>query len=163
MPGYTIRTMAERCGMTAHTLRYYERVGLIEAVERAHNGHRRYTEADEGWIKFLQSLRATHMPIREIQRFAALRESGVAGVYEQRKILDEHRKALEEQITSLKEALVLLTAHIGSMATEIQILNPSAAPSSQRASQEVYVRQGKLLDVEARRRNGFTSRTKETI
>ena len=52
--GFTIRSMAERCGMTAHTLRYYERVGLIQPVGRARNGHRRYSEADAAWLNSIQ-------------------------------------------------------------------------------------------------------------
>ena len=76
--GYTIRSMAERCGMTAHTLRYYERVGLIQPVGRARNGHRRYSEADEAWLNFLHCMRATNMSIREMQRYAELREKGDA-------------------------------------------------------------------------------------
>jgi len=76
--GFTIRTMAERCGMTAHTLRYYERVGLIQPVGRARNGHRRYSEADAAWLHFLHCMRATSMPIREMQRYAAMRALGQA-------------------------------------------------------------------------------------
>ena len=51
--GYSIRIMASRCGMTPHTLRYYERVGLIQPVWRSRNGHRRYSAQDEEWLKFL--------------------------------------------------------------------------------------------------------------
>ena len=58
--------------MTAHTLRYYERVGLIQPVGRARNGHRRYSEADEAWLNFLHCMRAANMPIRDMQRYAEL-------------------------------------------------------------------------------------------
>ena len=110
--GYSVSAMAARCNMTAHTLRYYERVKLIEPVERGNNGHRRYSDADESWLKLLQFLRTTHMPIRKIQRYAALRADRTNGSHEQRKILEEHQSTLEGQITKLKEALALLTAHI---------------------------------------------------
>jgi DNA-binding transcriptional MerR regulator len=109
--GYTIRTIAARCGMTAHTLRYYERVGLIQAG-RGRNGHRRYSEQDEAWLRFLKSMRATHMPIREMLRYAALREAADDRAYERRKILEEHRMALEEQIATLQDAHALLTHNI---------------------------------------------------
>jgi DNA-binding transcriptional MerR regulator len=110
--GYSIGAMAARCHMTAHTLRYYERVKLIEPVERGHNGHRRYSDADESWLKLLQFLRTTHMPIRKIQRYAALRADRINRSHEQRKILEEHQATLESQIAKLKEALALLAAHI---------------------------------------------------
>jgi DNA-binding transcriptional MerR regulator len=110
--GYTIRKIAARCGMTAHTLRYYERVGLIQPVGRERNGHRRYSDQDEAWLRFLKSMRATNMPIREMLRYAALRESADNRAYEQRRILEEHRNALEEQIANLQTAHALLTHSI---------------------------------------------------
>ncbi|MFZ0746144.1 MAG: MerR family transcriptional regulator [Terracidiphilus sp.] len=110
--GYTIRSMAERCGMTAHTLRYYERVGLIQPVGRAHNGHRRYSEADEAWIHFLHCMRATNMPIREMQRYAELRELGDSTSLDRRKILEDHQAAIAAQIVELQQAHALLTHKI---------------------------------------------------
>ncbi|HSZ15847.1 MAG TPA: MerR family transcriptional regulator [Terracidiphilus sp.] len=110
--GYTIRSMAERCGMTAHTLRYYERVGLIQPVGRARNGHRRYSEADEAWLHFLHCMRATSMPIREMQRYAELREQGDATSLERRKILEDHQAGIAAQIVQLQQAHALLTHKI---------------------------------------------------
>ncbi len=110
--GYTIRSMAERCGMTAHTLRYYERVGLIQPVGRARNGHRRYSEADEAWLHFLHCMRATSMPIREMQRYAELREQGDATSLQRRKILEDHQAGIAAQIVELQQAHALLTHKI---------------------------------------------------
>jgi len=98
--------------MTAHTLRYYERVGLIQPVNRARNGHRRYSDADEAWIHFLHCMRATSMPIREMQRYAELRELGDATSLERRKILEDHQAAIAEQIAELQQAHALLTHKI---------------------------------------------------
>lgn len=106
--GFNIRTMAEQCGMTAHTLRYYERVGLIQAVNRARNGHRRYSEADAAWLHFLHCMRATNMPIRELQRYAELRELGDATSEERRKILEDHEAAIASQIVELQRAHALI-------------------------------------------------------
>src|SRR6516165_12198906 len=103
-PGYTIRNMAERCGMTAHTLRYYERVGLIQPVGRARNGHRRYSEADAAWLHFLHCMRATNMPIREMQRYAALRDLGNSTIEQRRQLLEEHQAQIAEQINALQTA-----------------------------------------------------------
>ncbi len=98
--------------MTAHTLRYYERVGLIQPVGRAHNGHRRYSEADEAWIHFLHCMRATNMPIREMQRYAELRELGDSTSLDRRKILEDHQAAIAAQIVELQQAHALLTHKI---------------------------------------------------
>lgn len=128
--GYTIRTMAERCGMTAHTLRYYERVGLIQPVGRARNGHRRYSDADEAWLHFLHCMRATNMPIREMQRYAALRERGSDTSLERRKILEDHQAAIAAQIAALQKAHALLTHKIANYRKiEDRIRIPSPVPA----------------------------------
>lgn len=98
--------------MTAHTLRYYERVGLIQPVGRARNGHRRYSEADAAWLEFLHCMRATNMPIREMQRYAELREQGDATSLERRKLLEDHQAAIAEKIEALQKAHALLTHKI---------------------------------------------------
>jgi DNA-binding transcriptional MerR regulator len=98
--------------MTAHTLRYYERVGLIQPVGRARNGHRRYSEADEAWLHFLHCMRAANMPIRDMQRYADLREKGDATSLERRKLLEDHQATIEAQIAELQKAHDLLTYKI---------------------------------------------------
>ncbi len=126
--GYTIRSMAERCGMTAHTLRYYERVGLIQPVGRARNGHRRYSDADEAWIHFLHCMRATSMPIREMQRYAELRELGDATSERRRKILEDHQAGIAAQIVELQQAHALLThkiANYKAIEQRIRIVSPA--------------------------------------
>jgi DNA-binding transcriptional MerR regulator len=112
--GFTIRTMAERCRMTAHTLRYYERVGLIQPVGRARNGHRRYSEADAAWLHFLHCMRATDMPIREMQRYAAMRAMGQATHEQRRQLLEDHQAIIAAKIAALERAHALLTNKIAS-------------------------------------------------
>lgn len=121
--------MAERCGMTAHTLRYYERVGLIQPVGRARNGHRRYSDEDEAWLNFLHCMRATNMPIREMQRYAVLRERGDDTSLERRTILEEHRTAIGAQIEALEKAHALLTHKIENyriLEERIRVRRPAA-------------------------------------
>lgn len=158
--GYTIRTMAARCSVTVYTLRYYERVGLIQAVKRGGNGHRRYSDTDEAWVKFLHSLRATQMPIREMRRYTALRPNGVDGVREQRKILEEHRTRLEHQIAKLSKAIAVLAAHFELLQAEEQSTSPYASPLSRKEEQNPYVSHGgKLLDSETGRLSIFAAET----
>ena len=116
--------------MTAHTLRYYERVGLIQPVGRARNGHRRYSEADEAWLHFLHCMRATSMPIREMQRYAELRELGDATSLDRRKILEDHQAGIAEQIVELQRAHALLTHKIANykmIEERIRVTNPVLA------------------------------------
>ena len=75
--GFSIAQAAQRCGLTTHTLRYYEREGLLlTSIGRATTGHRRYTEPDLEWITLITRLRATGMPIRDIRTYAALCRQG---------------------------------------------------------------------------------------
>jgi DNA-binding transcriptional MerR regulator len=87
----SISQAAEASGLSAHTLRYYERTGLLEPVGRDESGHRRYREADLQQITFLTKLRATGMPIREVRRYAELMKAGEATNEERLALLEAHR------------------------------------------------------------------------
>jgi DNA-binding transcriptional MerR regulator len=127
----TIQSMAERCGLTAHTLRYYERVGLIQPIHRAENGHRRYSAEDEAWIGFLNRLRATGMPIRKMQRYAELRLKGDSTAAERRQILEEHRSSIEEKIHALQDCHALLSYKIVNYHEIEEKLNGQTCPIMQ--------------------------------
>jgi len=79
--GRTLRVqapVAALSGLSAHTLRYYEPIALLDPVARVHGGQRRYDADDLAWLAFLQRLRPTGMPIRDMHRFAELRRRGEA-------------------------------------------------------------------------------------
>ena len=73
---YTIKEAAVETGVTAHTLRYYERIGLLEPIGRESNGRRSFGEADIYSVRFLTMLRATGMPIRDMLVFMRLTRIG---------------------------------------------------------------------------------------
>src|SRR5689334_15886809 len=75
---FSIQQVAEQTGLSVDTLRYYERIGLIEPVRRAENGHRRYGQHDIAWLQLLIRLRETGMPLAQMSRFAQLRRQGAA-------------------------------------------------------------------------------------
>ena len=89
--GLSIAEAAEASGLSLHTLRYYERTGLLEPVRRNGSGHRRYRAADLERITFLTRLRATGMPIREVRRYAELMKAGEATNEERLALLEAHR------------------------------------------------------------------------
>lgn len=72
---YSIGEFSKLTGLKIHTLRYYELVSLI-TPERNSSNRRRYSEKDIAWIVFIKRLKDTSMPIKEIQRYAALRAAG---------------------------------------------------------------------------------------
>jgi DNA-binding transcriptional MerR regulator len=101
----TIADAARVTGVSAHTLRYYERVGLIDGVGRAGSGHRRYGDADLAWIDVLQCLRATGMPIRRIRRYAELVRAGEGNEAERLALLEEHREAVMAHLAEVRTHL----------------------------------------------------------
>lgn len=104
----TIKEVAALTGLSGHTLRYYERVGLLGPIGRTQNGHRRYSEQDIAWIEFLDRLRSTGMPIRKMQRFAELRRGGEATVPERRTLLEGHRSEVRERVAKLERDLAAI-------------------------------------------------------
>ncbi len=94
--------------MSAYTLRYYEKAGLIDGVERAGSGHRRYGDEDLAWIEVLQCLRATGMPIRGIRRYAELVRAGDGNETERLTLLEEHRDAVRTQLAQVREHLAFI-------------------------------------------------------
>jgi len=88
----SVAEASEASGLSAHTLRYYERAGLLEPVSRNGSGHRRYDAADLERINFLTKLRGTGMPIREVRRYAALMRAGEDTNEERLALLEAHRE-----------------------------------------------------------------------
>jgi DNA-binding transcriptional MerR regulator len=112
MTGYTIDQAAERMGISKHTLRYYEREGLLAPVEKAPNGHRRYTDDDLGWVRTLQLLRGTGMPIREMRDFVELTRAGDHTVADRVGVLRRYREELRERMTADVERMDFLNRKI---------------------------------------------------
>ena len=105
-PLLTIAEVAEQTGLTAHTLRYYERAGLLLEVGRdASSGHRRYSERDIEWITLCTRLRATGMPIRRIREYADLVRAGEGNEEERLGILEAHRQDVLDNMRELETSL----------------------------------------------------------
>lgn len=99
----TIAELAAKSGLSAHTLRYYERAGLVPMVGRdPSSGHRRYGPGHVGWIAFLRNLRAAGMPVREMRAYVRLVAKGDATWPERRAILKRHRAVVDDTIRTLQ-------------------------------------------------------------
>jgi DNA-binding transcriptional MerR regulator len=108
----TIADASRATGVSAYTLRYYERVGLIDGVGRAASGHRRYNDEDLRWIEVLQRLRATGMPIRRIRRYAELVRAGDGNETERLALLKEHRDAVKSRLAEVRTHLAFIERKI---------------------------------------------------
>lgn len=109
---YTIQQMAEQTGLSIHTLRYYDSLGITPSVERSTSGYRVYTEDDVRALLFIKRLRDTGMPLREIQRYVELYLQGDATIQARRDLLEQHRRQLETSIGEMQEHIQAVTAKI---------------------------------------------------
>jgi DNA-binding transcriptional MerR regulator len=107
--GLSIADAARRTGVSVHTLRYYERAGLVvTTVDRNAAGRRRYQQLDLDWIKVCTRLRATGMPIRTIRRYAQLVSAGRGNEQDRLALLEDHRAEVLAKIAELHENLELI-------------------------------------------------------
>lgn len=101
----TISEAAEAAGMSVHTLRYYERAGLMPRVQRNGSGHRRYYRGDVDWLILVTKLRSTGMPIRRIREYAAMVRAGDGNEAERLELLERHREEILARISELQSNL----------------------------------------------------------
>ena len=93
---------AEQSGFSLDTLRYYERIGLLDGIDRAPSGHRRFDGEDLEWLGVLRCLRDTGMPIAQMRRYAELARGGQATLAERMRLLTEHDVRVGERIPCCK-------------------------------------------------------------
>jgi DNA-binding transcriptional MerR regulator len=104
----TVAEAARAAGVSAHTLRYYERAGLLPPVERNGSGHRRFTAEDVEWVIMCTRLRATGMPIRRIRDYATLVHEGEGNEDARLALLEGHRTQVLERLAEVERHLELI-------------------------------------------------------
>jgi DNA-binding transcriptional MerR regulator len=108
-PSLAISDVAEATGLSTHTLRYYERAGLmLVPIDRASSSHRRYTDADVGWVRFLTKLRSTGLPIARVREYVDLARRGESTVDARLELLLTHRIAVIAQLAEMTESLAAI-------------------------------------------------------
>lgn len=108
----TIKDASQVTGVSADTLRYYERIGLIPAVPRSAGGIRDYDEASIRWINFIKCMRGAGLPIEALIEYVALCKEGDKTEASRKAILVEQRDILQQRIESLQKTLVKLNYKI---------------------------------------------------
>ena len=107
--GVTIAEAARRTGVSVHTLRYYERAGLvISPIDRTHGGRRRYQRSDIKWIVICTKMRALGMPIKTIRVYAELVAAGPGNETERLALLEAHRAEVRARLAEMQEHLKLI-------------------------------------------------------
>ena len=98
---YTIGDAAAELGMPASTIRFYEKNGLIPNQQRSSDGRRLFDEDDMEWMRFVERLKVSGMPIKEIREYIQLYIAGDSTIEERRRIVYERRAAIDAQIEEL--------------------------------------------------------------
>ncbi|MFF6956425.1 MerR family transcriptional regulator [Streptomyces sp. NPDC008317] len=113
---YTISEVAAFTGLSAHTLRWYERIGLMPHVDRSHTGQRRFTNRDLDWLAFVGKLRLTGMPVADMVRYAELVRSGDHTFPDRQALLESTRLDVLQRIAELQDTLTVLDFKISTYA-----------------------------------------------
>ncbi len=111
--GYTVQQAAAMTGLSEHTLRYYERIGLMQRIERhGSSGHRRYSAADIARLDVFACLRAAGMPIEQMRTYSDLLAKGATAAKEQQALFEGHRKVLEAERETLQRNIDFVSLKI---------------------------------------------------
>ncbi len=105
----SISDAAQRTGLSTHTLRYYERAGLmLDPVDRASSTHRRYSQSDINWVTFLTKLRSTSMPIARVREYVDLCRRGEDTIADRLELLLTHRIVVANQLDEMRKSLAAI-------------------------------------------------------
>ena len=110
---YTIREVCEKTGLSAHTLRYYEKEKLLPDVGRSAGGFRRYTDEDLEALSLICCLKNTGMPLQDIARFMELARKGDHTLRERCELLEKHRENVVLRLEEMQRYLEKVTRKLG--------------------------------------------------
>ncbi len=117
---YSIKEVSEITGLSAHTLRYYEREGLLSGVERTSGGYRQYTDSDLEALWLICCLKNTGMSLQEIARFVNLAREGDCTLRDRVELLREHQKSVIARIKEMQEYLDKVTWKLSFYSEKLQ-------------------------------------------
>lgn len=109
---FTIKQISEKTKLTEHTIRYYDREGLIPLITRTKSGIRQFSEDDLEWINLICCLRNSGMPLQEIKEFMQLCLKGKDSLEERRELLIRHRTRIQEKMANLDNSLNIVNYKI---------------------------------------------------
>ncbi|WP_019639315.1 MerR family transcriptional regulator [Paenibacillus fonticola] len=117
---YSIKQVSEKTNLPSHTLRYYEKEGLLPFVKRSEGGIRRFTDDDLEWLGLICCLKETGMPIKQIKEFVDLSVQGGGTLRQRCKILIEHKKNVENEIQIMQQHLQKVTTKINHFSAQYE-------------------------------------------
>ncbi|MFF2089221.1 MerR family transcriptional regulator [Paenibacillus sp. NPDC058174] len=108
----SIGEAAERLGCPAHTIRYYEKEGLLPFIQRDEQGNRFFVQSDLDWIRLLTCFRATGMKVVDLKKIVDLALEGDETIPQRKAILREHQKELQKKQIELDQAFAAINYKI---------------------------------------------------
>ena len=105
---YTVWEMARFLNVSASTLRYYDKEGLLPFVERSNSGIRMFSDKDYEWLKIIECLKKSGLSIKEIRSYIDMTKRGDDSLEERLQLFEERKKDVERQMRELQETLDLL-------------------------------------------------------
>ncbi|MEW4370207.1 MerR family transcriptional regulator [Paenibacillus sp. JQZ6Y-1] len=102
---FSSKEVAAETGLSVHTLRYYEQLGLIQGVQRDDNGYRQYTESDIKWFQVIRYFRDMGLPIKEMQEFQSMPKNIPGSATARREFMEAYRIKVIEQMAELQDTL----------------------------------------------------------
>lgn len=102
---YSIKEVSKLTGISAHTIRYYEKEGILPPIDRTENGVRVFSDENLFWLDLVICLKKTNMSIKDIKKIISLSLVGDSTVDERKDILINHKKEILSQIEVLKESV----------------------------------------------------------
>ena len=104
----TITEVARKFGLTADTLRYYERIGLLPNVRRTSGGIRDYSEEDCRWVEYIKCMRAAGISVEALLEYVKLFHEGAETIQARKKLLLEQREQIVARINEMNDVLAKL-------------------------------------------------------
>ncbi|MBF6341506.1 MerR family transcriptional regulator [Nocardia abscessus] len=108
LPRYSIGEVSERSGLSRDTLRWYERIGLMDYIGRDHSGKRRFSDRDLEWLALIGRLRTTGMSVADMVRYAELVRAGDATLPQRLEMFRDTRADVLAKIDELRQTLAVL-------------------------------------------------------
>ena len=136
--GYSIGQVSKKTGLGVHTLRYYEKEGLLPFVSKTSSGLRTYSDNDLGWIKMIECLKATGMPLKGIKQYIDWFIEGDSTLTKRLEMFEKQKQNLENQLSQIQNTMQMIDYKIRLYQKAVQL------GSLQRANQDKELQKEKV-------------------
>lgn len=109
---WSITELSDEYGITPHTLRYYEKLGLLSASFRDASGRRRYSENDRIWLEYMLCFKRTGMSLEDLKTYIEMIHKGDGTASDRKALLERHKQKVEQHLKETMKSLELINYKI---------------------------------------------------